>query len=319
MKLVADIGATNARFALAENTDLQARVTLATRDFGDGTELVRAGFDALGAPLIDGAGLSAAGPVRGDIVAMTNANLQLDARALARRLECPTLLLNDFEAVAWGLPMVRELRPIGSTSSAAHAESDGGDVRLALGPGSGFGVAACLPTQAGWQAMRSEAGHAALAPSSPLEREILNVLAQQHGEACWETVLCGPGLVRLHGALAQVWGGARALDDPAQIVAAGVSAEDALCHQTMDVFCGLLGGAASALALTFYAQGGVFLAGGILPRFADFLALSGFRRRFEENATYHDWLTCVPTHLVVDDALALRGAAAAIAHKLSFP
>lgn len=316
MRLVADIGATNARFALADDMKLASRVTLATQEFDDGAALVRAGFEALGSPTLTGAGLSAAGPVQGDRVEMTNAQLVLSTREVASILSCPALLLNDFEAVAWGLPFVDGMRPI-AKSKQQPEDSDPDGVRLALGPGSGFGVAACLPTTVGWHAIRSEAGHAALAPGSALEREVLNVLAGQHQDVCWETVLCGPGLVRLHSAMAQVWGGSPSHDDPAKIVEAGVSAEDALCHQTLDVFCGFLGGAASALTLTFYAEGGVFLAGGILPRFADFLAASGFRRRFEENVTYHGWLAQVPTFLVTDDALALRGAAAAIGRKLS--
>ncbi len=319
MRLVADIGATNARFALAEGMSLVARVTLATGEFGDGIELVRAGLAALGKPTLTGAGLSAAGPVRGDVIEMTNANLELSNRDVGKALRCPTLLLNDFEALAWGLPFVDGLRPIGHVSADSAPALSRESVRLALGPGSGFGVAASMPTTTGWHALRSEAGHAALAPGSPLEREILNVLAQQHSEVCWEAVLCGPGLVRLYGAMAEIWGSTPTLDDPASIVEAGLSAQEPLCHQTLDVFCGFMGGAASTLALTFYAEGGVFLAGGVLPRFADFLAASGFRRRFEENATYHAWLTGVPTSLVTDDALALRGAAAAIERHLSSP
>lgn len=317
MRMVADIGATNARFALADNGLLTKRVMLSTADYDDGLALVHAGFSALGTPPLNGACLSAAGPVTGDRVDMTNASLTLNTSDVAAELSCPTLLLNDFEAVAWGLPFVEGLQFIERVSAPVAARPESQGVRLALGPGSGFGVAASLPTAAGWHAMRSEAGHAALAPGSALEREVLSVLASHNLEVCWETVLCGPGLVRLYGAMAEIWGGVPEQDDPATIVEAAVRAQDPLCHQTLDVFCSFLGGAASALALTFYAQGGVFLAGGILPRFADFLAASGFRRRFEENATYQAWLTSVPTALVTDDALALRGAAAAIDRKLA--
>lgn len=309
MLLTADLGATNARFALLEGDQIQARTQLWTADFDTSTDLLAAGLQSLERPKLTGACLAAAGPLVDGAIHMTNAGLAFSEAALAAELRVPTRLLNDFEALAWALPKLYDTVAIGRPLSPLPG------VRVVIGPGSGFGVAACVPggkkDGGAWQPLRSEAGHADLAAGTPLENEVRAVLATQHSQVCWETVLSGPGLVRLYTAMAVIWGQEPAWDDPAEIVRLGLEAEDPLCHQTLETFASFLGAAASAMALTFYAAGGVFIAGGILPRLAGFLQSSPFRRRFEDNDTYGHWLAGLPTRLIVQPDAALLGCASA--------
>ncbi len=311
--LVADIGATNARFCWAGPGGLLgAPVTLATADYVSSARLLDDALTLLGpapapsaAAVPAAAALAVAGPVVAGRGRITNGNVAFDAGALARRLGCPVTVINDFHAVARGLPELEQLLQIGGLAP-------GPGVKAVLGPGSGLGMGLLLPLGEGWHVLASEGGHGDLAPGSPLEAEILSVLQMTHPHVCWETVLCGPGLVRLYRAMCQVWGMPPEELTAEQVSARGVDAEEPVCHQTLEVFFSMLGAAAGNLAVTVCARGGVYLAGGILPRLADFAAHSPMRRRFEERGAMSEMVRAVPLLLILDPAPGLVGALACL-------
>ncbi len=166
-------------------------------------------------------------------------------------------------------------------------------------------------TRGGWRVLPSEGGHGNLAATDPLELEILGLLQNAHAFVGWETVLCGPGLVNLYQAVCAVWGAPATARSASEITAAAIDVADPVCHQTLEIFCNFLGSAAGNLALTVCATGGVYLAGGILPRIGDLLAGSQFRRRFEARGPLSGYVQSIPTWLVVEPDLGLLGAAAA--------
>jgi glucokinase len=301
--LVADIGATHARFTLADaDGPCGEPVLLDTADWHDGEALVREALVRLGgAPAR--ACLAVAGPVRDDRATITNGALRFDAAALGARLGMPVRLVNDFHALAAALPYLRELRHLGGPPSMPG-------IKAVLGPGSGLGMGVLVPVGDAWQVVPSEGGHADLAPGSRLELELLGVLQAELGHVCWESVLSGPGLVRLYRAVCVVWGTAPRDLDAAAISRHGVDADDPVCHQTLEVFCALLGSAAGNLAITVSALGGVYLGGGILPRLADFLAASPLRRRFEDRGAMTGMVREIPLYLILDRHPGLIGAAA---------
>ncbi|WP_252374906.1 glucokinase [Nonomuraea sp. KC401] len=122
-----------------------------------------------------------------------------------------------------------------------------------------------------------------------------------------EHMLSGPGLVRLHRALAQV-NGVAAPELTASDIVAGL--DDALCAETVEVFCGMLGGFAGNVALTLGARGGVYLGGGVLPRMVERVCAGCFRTRFIANPDMADYLSAIGTALIVAPQPALTGAAA---------
>jgi glucokinase len=218
-------------------------------------------------------------------------------------------VINDFTAVGHALP---DLEP--AVLRGVGPELSGLGTKAAIGPGTGLGMGFVVPDRDGWRVLPSEGGHAALAPFDLLESEVLGVLHRQHEFVGWETVLCGPGLVNLYGAVCEVWGCPAELTEARDITARAVSIEQPVCHQTLEMFCSLLGNAAGDLALTVCATGGVYLAGGILPQIADFLCASQFRRRFETRGPLSWYVKRIPTWLVLEAQLGLRGAAAAYRH-----
>ncbi len=304
--LLADVGATHTRLGLAGPAGLQGQaVRLATVDIADGAGLLAAAQQWLDVRDLSGACFALAGPVEHQAGALTNGGLRLDAADLARQLGCPVRLVNDFSALALSLPMLQSLRQIGGHASPALALSD---VKVVLGPGSGLGMGILIPESGGWRALASEGGHGDLAPGSHLEMELLALLQAEHGHVSWESVLSGPGLVRLYQGVCALWGVRAETVTPEWISASGVDAAEPVCHQTLEVFFGLLGAAAGNLALVLGAKGGVYIGGGIVPQLADFAAASPLRRRFEERGPLSGYVADIPLWIIMDPEPGLLGA-----------
>lgn len=271
--LLADIGGTNARFALHDGALGPVR-SFPLAAF-PGIEPLLA--QALAGRRVRGMALAVAGPVANNAVTMPNRGWRLDGAALGARI------LNDFEALAWALPALTpaHVMPIGGGSALPGA------TLAVLGPGTGLGVGAFLPPD---RVLASEGGHATLAAADAEDAALLAAL----GHPGAEEVLSGRGLSALHQALT----GARA-----------TPAEAAQAPATLARFCALLGGFAGDVALMFNARGGVFLGGGILPRFPAALAASAFRARFQAKGSYAPYLAAIPTALITHPHAALLGVA----------
>jgi glucokinase len=303
-RLIADIGATNARFASVTADGWQVE-TLATAEYVDAAALLTAALTILTVDVVKGCCLAIAGPVLDGEASITNGQLHFSATELALQLDCQVLLVNDFHAQAMALPHLTSLQQLGGL-----AQQTG--TRVVLGPGSGLGVGILLSLDGRWQVLPSEAGHADLAPGSMLEIEVLSLLHQQFDQVCWETVLSGPGLINLYGAVSAIWGSKPESMTAEQISEQGREAADPVCHQTLEMFLGWLGSAAGNLALTLCARGGVYIAGGIVPKLGDMIADSPLRRRFDERAVLGDYVKDIPLYVVTEDHPGLRGALACL-------
>lgn len=302
--LLADIGGTNARFALLEGAVAGPPIVLGTADFPTVEDAVTAALARL-APSgsVEVAVLALAGPVAGATARLTNAAWEVSAAALAARFGFARVwLVNDFLALAHALPHLApaDLRPIGDGRAAGDAPM------LVLGPGTGLGVAGFLP--AAGLAIPTEGGHAGLAPTDAREDAVIAALRVRCGRAGAEEALSGRGIAHLHAILAALRGAAVPSRDAAAVVAAAPGCP--VAAETIEVFLGLLAGFAGDLALAWGARGGVFLAGGILPRLADRLDAAAFRARFEAKAPMEGWMADVPLALVLHPAPAFLGLAA---------
>lgn len=309
--LVADIGGTNARFGLADaRQDIFEAMTLRVRDYPDVMAAARAYRQHLGAGLPRQACFAVACPVLGDEVHFTNSPWSFSIEAARRDLELERLVaLNDFAALALALPLLRpdELTAIGGGAPAADAPLG------VLGPGTGLGVSGLIPTSTGFVALQGEGGHVAFAPDNPLEVEIWQRFAAQYGRVSNERVLCGQGLADLYQALAVIGGREAEPLDAAQILERAGEGGDRLAEETLAVFSGILGSVAGDLALTLGARGGIYIAGGIVPRFATAFAQGPFRARFEDKGRFQSYMARIPSWLVRAPQPALRGAAYHIA------
>lgn len=289
--LLADIGGTNARFALLEGGAPGAVTSLALDDFPDIGATIAA---ALQGRAVRGALLAVAGPVSNNQAVLTNRGWRIDGGVLKARV------INDFEALAWALPALKpeDVLPLGGAP-----RGQPGAPLAVLGPGTGLGVAAFVPPG---QVLPGEGGHASLAAGDEREAAVVALLRRRHGHCSAERVLSGPGLAALHDALAELDGQPPPGLSPAEVIAAA--------PDTLALFCAMLGGFAGNVALTYGARGGVFLAGGVLPRLPQALAASAFRDRFEAKGRMQPYLAAIPTALITRPDPALLGLARAARH-----
>lgn len=299
--LVADIGGTNARFVLVDPSTGQegARLDYSTAEFGSGLDLVERAIDDFGVDPV-AAVLALAGPVSSAVMAaragsLTNGGQMFDAAQLHARFGCDFLLINDFEAVASAIDSASAVTAVGELSEPQPG------VCAVVGPGTGLGMAYLVPTQVGgessYRVFASEGGNADFAPVDELEQEVLALLRETLGVVRIESLVSGPGLVNLYGAVAQLWGSAVVHTEAAQITAAALDAEP-VSHQCLEMFCGMLGTAAGNFALATGARGGVYLAGGILPRIRSLFLASHFRARFDDRGPLTSFNKQIPTFLL---------------------
>jgi glucokinase len=300
--LLADIGGTNARFALLEGGAVGAPLVLAVADFPTVEDAVAEALSRLGpAGPVETAVLALAGPVVTEPVRLTNAPWAVASAPLAARFGFGRVrLVNDFLALAHALPHLTpaDILPIGRGQAAAEAPM------VVLGPGTGIGVAGYVQGVA----VPTEGGHIGLAPTDAREDQVVAALRARCGRAGVEEALSGRGLANLHAVVA----GLRGAEVPARDAAAVVAAADAdpVAAEALELFLNFLAGFAGDLALAWGARGGVFLAGGILPRLAARLDAAAFRARFEAKAPMEAWIAGVPLALVVHPAPAFLGLAA---------
>jgi len=180
-----------------------------------------------------------------------------------------------------------------------------------LGPGTGLGVSGLAHYQGHPAPIVTEGGHVDFAPTNEQEIEILRFLLKQYDHVSAERLLSGMGLENIYQALAQIRGEQVEKLKPAEISALAFESGDALALATLDQFCAILGSVAGNTALTYGAQGGVYITGGIIPRMLDFFAQSSFRARFEAKGRFVEYMAAIPTYVVVHKQPGLLGAAAA--------
>ncbi|UGQ15161.1 glucokinase [Yinghuangia sp. ASG 101] len=311
--LVADIGGTNARFGLITRPGGRAEriLVLRTAEHRDLESAVGAYLSGMGVAGRPSAMCAAvAGPVTGDHFRFTNGSWALSISETRCRLGVDELrLINDFEALAWSLPHLRD----DDILVLGDRRPDTALPMAVLGPGTGLGVAGLVPVPGGgWVPLPGEGGHILLRPGHGEDAEAIDALRGERGVGLVtaEHVLSGPGLTRLYRYVAGAHGEPAEALSPADISARALAGTDQLCTATIEVFCRLLGTFAGGVALTMGARGGVFLAGGVLPRIAELLVRSEFRDGFTTNPTMAAYLHRIPTVLVTAPYPALLGARA---------
>jgi glucokinase len=309
--LLADIGGTNARFAVLGGAKLGPIAHIPVAGHAHFT-------DALGAFLRQtaqgpqAAVLAVAGVVDGERCALTNNPWIVDAAELCSAFGFAQVhLVNDFEAVAWALPYLAgdDVCRIGGGAP------EKGAPMAVLGPGTGLGVAAFLP-QGNGAVLRSEGGHATLPGASLREDAVIADLRRQFGHVSAERALSGPRLENLYRVIAELDGIAVPQRTAADISRAAAAGECPVSRAALDMFCALLGDVAGNIALTFGARRGVYIAGGIVPRLHDELVRSAFRTRFEAKGRMRAYVEPIPVYVVMHEDPAFVGLKALAEAKL---
>ncbi len=303
--LVADIGGTNARFALIDaRGGLHGRLTLASADYPgleDAIEDYARRIPA--ARSVRRAVVALAAPVTGRVARMTNGRWFVDADALEASGRFARVdLVNDFAAIGWGLPdlLAGFAKPLGPLPTPVTRAAP----IAVLGPGTGLGVAVRLPGPPP-AVLATEAGHVSFAAETEREHALAAELASRHGRVSVERLVSGPGLATLYRHL-----GGDPARRPADISAAARTSDDPLAREAADWFLDLLARFAGDMALAHGAWGGVALTGGVWQALHPLADGVRFRRRFVAKGRYRELLERVPIHVVTHPDPGLFGAVA---------
>jgi glucokinase len=313
-RLLADIGGTYARFCLETSTGVFTRsAQLRTADFPDFYSAVRHYLELLPPGHIQHAAVAIANPVEGDQVRMTNYHWQFSIEQVREQLQLETLVVvNDFTALAMALPRL---------SPTQRRQVGGGTIRERsvvglLGAGSGLGVSGLIPADDGWVALGTEGGHASFAPQDGRELAILQFAWQRFNHVSFERLLSGAGMGVIFEALQHINGRpGEALSAP-EITRRALDGSDPLCREAVDTFCAILGTAASNLAVTQGAFGGIYIGGGIVPRLGGYFDRSPFRARFEQKGRFSDYCAGIPTFVITEPQATFMGASAILARQV---
>jgi glucokinase len=309
--LVADIGGTNARLAMADLDTLCVAGAASFRgaEFPSLRAVASAYLERV-AERPRAAAVAVAAPVVGDSISLTNSPWSFGCEELRAALGLERLLvLNDFEALAHALPHLgpRDLHQIGGGVPVERA------AKTVLGPGTGLGVAGLAWSPSGWRAMSSEGGHVAFAVEDAREFAMLERLLTGRERLSMERVVSGPGLADVYRVLTEMAGRrAEPLEAP-EVVRRALSGGDAVAREAVERFAAWLGRFAGDAALFFGARGGAYIGGGIAPKIVDVLSAGPFRRAFEAKGRMKSYLAPIPAYVIMASDAALRGAAAALA------
>ncbi|MCS0584069.1 glucokinase [Massilia pinisoli] len=317
-RLLADIGATHARFALEIAPGVLRNVAVLLCDDYPGIVPLLNAYLAQtqaqnGGARITHAAFALANPISGDFIRMTNRDWQFSTEEVRRTLGLTTLLIvNDFTALAMALPGFKpeDLLQIGGGKPASNA------VAGVLGPGTGLGVSGVIPTVDGFVTLGSEGGHVNFAPADEREFAILQYAWREWQHVSNERLISGPGMEIIYRALALRNGVEAPPRDAAAIMAGALEQKDALCLEVLECFAGMLGGAAANLAVTLGAFGGIFIGGGIVPRMAEWFKTSPFRTRFEAKGRFSSYLAQIPTYVIMMPTPALYGVSSILSEHL---
>ncbi len=322
--LVADIGGTNGRFGLVEydaenvrangqiNYTAERQITLKCAEHADMAAMIKACCSQFGIDIPAYGCLAIAGPIENGQASMTNLNWKFSIDGLRDQLGMKTLhVINDFASLAYAVPFLQENELVTLyESNKSNTEAP----IVVMGPGTGFGMAALVPSQNKWKIIPTEGGHASFAPTNEKELAIKSFLLKEQAHVSVENILSGGGLVTLYRALAHNSGVEAKPYTPADVSTKGLANEDPLCREAVLTFCDVLGEVAGDKALSVGARGGVVIGGGITPKLKDLLPESHFLERYKNKGPMAGYVSDISIRLIVNDKAALVGSAAWLIH-----
>ncbi|WP_241647460.1 glucokinase [Rosenbergiella metrosideri] len=306
--LVGDVGGTNARLALCDvaNGLISQIDTFPTSDYPSLEAVIRQYLGQQHIDVVD-ACIAIACPVKGDWIAMTNHRWAFSIQAMKENLQFEHFeVINDFTAVSMAIPMLGEndVLKFGGDEPVA-------DKPIAIyGAGTGLGVSHLVHVDKRWVPLPGEGGHVDFAPNSEEEDQILEVLREEMGHVSAERVLSGAGLVNLYRGIVKADNREPAELKPREVSERALEDSCIDCRRALSLFCVIMGRFGGNLALTLGTFGGVYIAGGIVPRFLEFFKASGFRAAFEDKGRFRDYVKDIPVYMITHEQPGLLGAGA---------
>lgn len=317
--LIADIGGTNARFALASDTNehMAEMQRIDCDEFESAMLAIEYYLEKQNIKDVDAICFAVAGPVIDQTASFTNNHWEISRTDLVAKYRTKAVrILNDFESIAYSLPVLTEkdISAVGGDWALPSSQEFSVGV---LGPGTGLGVAGLYARDGKHYPVVAEGGHTGFSPENPEQIRLLKSLSSKFGRVSNERLLSGPGIINIYQALAEINNADPGEFSAAEIATKGTSRQDELCKNTMDLFFEILGQVTGDLALTLGTHDGIFIAGGICQRYGQALTESRFRHGFSNKGRHSHLLENIPTWLISHPNAGLVGASNYARHHLS--
>ena len=303
--LIADLGATNARFALVDDQGIHDPMALRCAAYPDLYSAATAYLEQT-APSVapDRGAIAIACPIIGDYVEMTNHAWSFSTAELTAKLGMERLdVVNDFTAQALAIRHLTE----DDRLQIGAGEPDPDGAIAVLGPGTGLGVSGLVRAGDDWTPVVGEGGHVTMCAVNDREGDVMRRLRLRFNHVSAERVLSGMGLTNLYETLAAIDEVDVPQRDPREVSEAALAHAEEHAVEAVEMFCAMLGTVAGNLALTLGSTGGVYVAGGIAPKLGALFLKSDFRERFEAKGRFRDYLAPIPTYLVTHPTPAFLG------------
>lgn len=327
--LIADIGGTNIRIAQAKadtsdsgnfdtnSINISDIETYQCKEFSSLAEVLAHYIEVkILSNYVINACFAIACPVDKDLISMTNLPWQFSQKELKQALKLNTLsFINDYTAIAMAIPLLSDEQKV----KVGGGECVAGKPISVCGPGTGLGVANLVPLivsgKSQWHCVSGEGGHIDFAPVNEVEQQVMNFIQGIKKRVSYEQLLSGYGLEQIYQALLFINQDKEISSLKDKLSAKDISTKALagicrICEQALTLFCNVLGSFAGNLALIMNSQGGVYIAGGIVPRFIDYLKASDFRARFEAKGRLAYITEQAPTYVITEQQPGLLGAAA---------
>lgn len=307
--LVADIGGTNIRFGLANMANLRINniAVYPIHHFSSLSAAIKHYQQTHALDSLCHASIAVACPVHGDKINMTNFNWTFSIDEIKKEIGFSLLtVMNDFMAIARSLPVLNHADYV----KIGDGISDIGKPMAVLGAGTGLGVAHLILIGTEYIAISGEGGHTAWAAENEQEWFIQRFLAKQYGHVSRERLLSGEGLVNIYMALAAFQQKDVKTITAAEITQLALVKQSDLATEAVNQFFACLGSYAGDLALTMGTFGGVYIAGGIVPKLIPLVEQSDFRTRFISKGRFANFNQQIATYIIKIEQPGLVGAAA---------
>lgn len=331
-----DVGGTNINLMLAgvgDEPEMVASLHFATKDhrtLREPLEETLAYCQREYSRPVRGIALAVAGPVREHRwCRLTNADLTVDADEIRDAFGLETVVINDFEALGFAIPLLerrypQSLSPLERERAAVlppkDAASESRGVKAVLGPGTGLGKSILVYDRAmGFHIpLPSEGGHTDFPAQNQRQWELVEYVKGKTriSSVAYEDLLSGRGLASLYSFLRLKENHPETRFtreiDAAEYKAPLISrywTEDTYARRASELFVELLAQCARNLALEVLAPGGVYLAGGIAIRNPGWFTGGRFIGEFENHPTYRHLLQRMPVYLITDYDASMYGAA----------
>ncbi|NRA71026.1 MAG: glucokinase [Gammaproteobacteria bacterium] len=302
--LIADVGGTNIRLALVDDETI-TEIECFKCDDHSSLEAVVSHYVELKQVSIVNACFGIAGPVVDKILKMTNLGWSFSAQSVKNTLGCDHVsFINDYTAITMSLPALKGDQLV--TIHAAPGEPDA--PRVVCGPGTGLGLAQLVKVNGFFECLSGEGGHVEFAPANQRQIALLSYLMNEFERVSAERLLSGQGIVNIYQALAFIDGEVPQSFDASQISQGFTHKTDKLCIETMEIFYQVLAQFVGNIVLTSGAFGGVYIAGGIMPRIIDHIDFEKFIEAYSHKGRFKNYVLKSPVYLITESQPGLIGA-----------